>query len=75
VLLSDLPRSDSISALQGASMAPARCGGFALLGLFDEQRVSVYGFPAIGLTPPKINKQHTMPAGILQQLLLLTFKF
>ena len=45
--------------------------GFCIVRLFDEQHVSVYGFPAIGLTPPKIEKKHTIPAGILQQLTAL----
>jgi len=43
--------------------------GFCIVRLFDEQRVSFYGFPAIGLTPPKIEKKHTMPVRILQHLL------
>ena len=42
--------------------------GFCIVRLFDEQRVLfVKDFP-IGLTPPKIIKQHTMPVGILQTL-------
>ena len=65
--MSGLPRPSN-SSPPGRKQSPRKMRGFCIVRLFDEQRVSVYGFPAIGLTPPKISKQHTMPAGILQHL-------
>jgi len=67
VLLSGLPRPSN-SCPSGRKASPRKMRGFCIVRLFDEQRVSFYGFSAIGLTPPKIEKKHTMPAGILQHL-------
>lgn len=59
MLLSDY-QADS-GASPERKQSPRKTRGFCIVRLFDEQRVLFgYGFPT-GLTPPKINKQHTMP--------------
>jgi hypothetical protein len=61
-------RSDQSRPPRGRKASPRKMRGFCIFRLFDEQRVLFgYGFP-IGLTPPKIAAQHTMPTCILQQL-------
>jgi hypothetical protein len=61
-----LPRPNTAAPRRKHS--PRETRGFCIVRLFDEQRVLLgYVFP-IGLTPPKIAAQHTMPTCILQQL-------
>ena len=67
MLLSDLPDHDN-SCPSGRKQSPRKMRGFCIVRLFDEQRVSFYGFSAIGLTPPKIEQKAYNAGGHLATL-------